>query len=188
MAKKIFFIFLFVMAIGTLISQINFIPDWEKIQGITIFVIFAIGLIIYVFYLVRLWKDNYRLKSKRWLRIIFVSVTLFALVTISFLFSILSVGQGFLGPVFEKKYKFANITVFQYVNSCFPPDNGCECNNYYSLVYVEDTYFPIMHLKKKVDFYIDKIEIEGNKMVIKASVECEKDKNKIIVVNLFNDE
>jgi len=105
-----------------------------------------------------------------------------AFLPVSFIFSTLSVGQGFLGPTYVKKYEFKNLIIYQYEYSCFPPDNACECKDYYSLLYFKYSYFPAMHLKKKVDFYIESINCTGDKLVIKASGVCKKDINKKIII------
>ena len=183
-SKTYFFLFFIFIIIGILISEINFIPTWENIQDIIIFICFLISSIIVLLLLFKTLKNKVKLNIIGWFKKILIFVSLIGILIISFLYSILTAGKGFFGPVFEKEYRYKKIVAYQYVYSCFPPDNGCECNNYYTLVYIKDSYLPIIHLKTKVDFYIDTIQFNENNMLINASGKCERDKNKSIIVSL----
>jgi len=80
-------------------------------------------------------------------------------VPILFLIYILSAGQGFMGPILDKEIEIQGTKIFLCTNSCFPPDSACECNDYYSLIYMKNHYLPIMHLKTKIDFYVGDIQL-----------------------------
>lgn len=178
------------MLIKTLISQINFIPNYENVQRISVIIIFAISALLGLFYFIKYLANNYRnnknLKFKFWLKSILFSGIVIVLVVVLFLCSVLSVGQeGFIGgPVFIKKYEFNNVIIYQYENACFPPDSVCECQDYYSLIYIKNSYFPIMHLKEKVNSYIESIKLINNSLYIKASGLCGRDINREIIVLL----
>jgi len=185
---KIPFLFFTSLGIGTVISQINFIPTWENAESVSVITLFAISALAGLFYIIKLWKNNYRnkktLKVRDWLRSGIICMVMITSVTVLFIISSFSIGQGIFGPALVKQHKFSGITIYHYESSCFPPDNACECDNYYSLVYLQNSYFPIMHLIKKMDFYIGEIKLVDEDLIIKASEVCKRDLNKEVVISL----
>lgn len=181
--KKLLFILGFITLIaGTIVSLINFIPTWEIIEANTIVLLFFLTAILWLIVLIKIWTNNAKnrssLKSIDWLKSIILSITMIGGVPILFLISILSAGQGFLGPTLEKEIEIQGTKIFLYTNSCFPPDNVCECNDYYSLIYIKNNYLPVMLLKQKVDFYVEDIRLNNGKLVITASERCMRDRGK----------
>ncbi len=89
-----------------------------------------------------------------------------------------------MDPTFEKEYSFGDRTIYQYYNSCWPPDGECECHDYYSLIYIKNKFLPTMSLLKQVDFYVGDVKFIAGKLMIEANDKCEKDRGKMVEVML----
>jgi hypothetical protein len=175
-SNKLLFIGIITLIVGTLIPLINFIPTWEIVEIIAIVLLFFITAIIWLIFLINIWINNIKnrssLKFIDWFESIILSITMIGLVAILFLISVLLSGHGIFGPTLKKTIEISDVKIFLYENSCFPPDNECECGNYYSLIYIKNYYLPIMDLKKKVNFYVEDIQINKSKLVIIPSEKC----------------
>lgn len=186
--KTTFISFLVLLSIGVVISQIYFIPTWEKTQEIIVIISFSLsvffGLVFFIKSFTAKIYSKKKLSIKYWIIFIFISIMAIITNVGIILYSGLTLGQGFFGPSFVKEYKFKTLTIYQYENSCFPPDNVCECKDYYSLIYVKNDFLPIMRLKKKVDFYIGHIQLKNNLLIIRASDLCKRDLKKEIKIML----
>ncbi len=186
--KQLFTIGFFTLIAATIISlTINFIPTWEKIEVTIIFSLFFITAIVWLIFLINIWvinaKNRNSLNIIDWIKSIIFSFFMIAVFYFFFLISILSMGQGFMGPTLDKEFKIQGIKIFLYTESCFIPDGACECSYYHSLIFVKNNYLPIMHLKKKVDFYVGDIRLNNGKLVIIASEMCAKDWGKKLELN-----
>ena len=179
--RKCLILFINLMITGVLVIQIDFTSLWGIWLTPVIFVITAFTGLMYVIILgVNRYKIKNKLRITDWLELSIILVALISSIIIFFTISALN--NRLINLDFKKELEFKNLTVYLYQKGCFPPDNSCECD-YYSLIYVKDQYFPIMHLKKKVDFYIKNIELKDNKLIIKAG-ECEQDLHKQVIIDL----
>jgi len=169
--KQLFIIGLITLTAATIISlTINFIPTWEIIELTIIVSLFFITAIVWLIFLKNLWTNM------DWLKFIIVSITMIAVFYLIFFISIVSMGQGFMGPTLEKEIKIQDTKIFIYYNGPFIGDNVCDCSYCYGLIFVKNDYLPIMLLKKIVEFRIGDVQVNNNKLIITASDEmCTKD-------------
>lgn len=114
--------------------------------------------------------------------ILFLFVIPIVLLTSSLLIMLFIPARMF--EVFSREVIVEQETLRIYENHCFIPDSRCECDMYYSKVYIKNRYLPIMHYVTKTDYFIGNIQIENGELILEASNDCYKDNGKIKIVKL----
>ena len=174
--------------LGVLLVSITVTPSWEVKQVILLTCIFFSALIFGVFFLVLRWEGDYQsqgsLKVLGWVKSIVASISIIIGVPFMFLLTLMSVGQGYMGPTFIKKVTLADVNLYLYYKECYIPDVGCECDDYFSTIYVKNSGLPIMHLLIKVDYYAGDIQIINDTLVVSASPVCPDDNKKTRKIKL----
>jgi len=166
MKTKIFYIIVFLLILGILISQLHFIPSFESWENYLFVLIFSSAFIVGVIYLFKGWKQQ-KSKMKAILQIVLFSIIFFTTLMFS--------APPMFKPEYIKNSTQNNATYYIYNESCFPPDGACECDTYGSLIYVKNKYLPIMHLVVKTNFYVGSVQLNNGELIVKASDICSKD-------------
>jgi hypothetical protein len=186
--KRLYKALIFFTILGVIISQTMFIPSWETQHMGLLFSVFALAAIVGIACMVRLWRWHYKYKGLSkptgWFSPVFFSLIVIVGLPVVFFFSLLSSGQGFLGPSLAKEIPLGQERIYVYHNACFIPDSACECAYYYSLIYKKNAYLPIMHLVTTIDFYAGEVRLHKGELTILPSSTCSKDKGKIKKVRL----
>ncbi len=176
------------MILGLSITAIDFIPSWEKIE-MYIFLLIWLGAvwfgILYLSSCIEYTDKSITFKKTiNWFKHIFLSIALTFSLILTLIVGGSNIGKFFFGPVLDRIERVNKDQFIIYNNYCFPPDNTCECDFYYSLIYKQNSYLPVMHLKGKPNFYAGKISIVDNTIIVHSSEMCTNDEGAKIEYNL----
>ena len=164
--KVLFLIGLINLIMASSFAMVDFIPHWEIIAFIIILIFFSVTVFSWFILLIHLWY--YKI---HWIKFGLFSMALSTITILLFLISILSTGQGFLGPDLIMELTLKEQHLYIYRDQFFPPNNPCQSPYYQPvLIYIKNAYLPMMHLQE-IDFQIGNIEMVHNQLVITALCE-----------------
>lgn len=166
----------------------NFIPSWVEIQSKIMAILYLIFFVLVLIFTFLSWLKTHNSDNTptKYYLIKNLALTFFSLVIapIVFLYSVFLLPAVGIKPrpIFilfstelQQKLTLESKTIYVYIESCVIPDSKCECDNYRSIVFIQNDYLPIMHLVAKADFFIGEIIKFNNKLLLVASNECERD-------------
>jgi hypothetical protein len=168
MKLTLLFVSIVLLLLAVAIAQLHVVPNGEVLQENILFSIFMLAIASSFVTIFKLWKRN-DLKRKT------KSVLIATAITTAIFVSLPEVNK----PEFIKEIKIADKTLYVYYQSCFPPDNACECDDYRSLIYERNPYLPITHLLFETEFYVSDIQMGKGKLLARSSNICFHDLGKI---------
>ncbi|MGH1339443.1 MAG: hypothetical protein ACRBFS_25220 [Aureispira sp.] len=169
-----YLLFLIICSIALL--QITFTPPYANGGEILLLALFALSAILGLFYLFQFWVYYY--KETTWIQRIqligayIIFIYLFLMVWVVLL--LFASGQS----TFKESRSIGDQTIYWSSNSCDIPDTACECD-YFSQIYRQNRYLPLMHFVTQVDFYVGNVRLEEGMLIITPDDTCPKDGNKI---------
>lgn len=164
--------------------QLHFIPGWENFQQTTFFILVALSVVLALVAVVIYLKNHKRDKSYGILKSIFIVLMYLPLVVLFFFFGVLSTGNYPFGPHYLKTIDLGGRIFYQFESTCAPPDNMCECEDYFTIIYEKNHYLPIMTYKGTAKFYLDDLLLKNDSLLLIANEVCDRDKNKTLMIPL----
>lgn len=176
------------IVIGLIVALINVIPEFKETRAFIVFLFCVGAYILAIIYIYKMWKKGKSSNSRHFFRLISILKTLAFLIIIPLLLinwglSTL-VSSAFSAYYFNREVAVEGYTLYIYDQQCFIPDSTCECDDYHSDLYIKNKYLGIMHYVTTTDYFIGDIKIENDKLIIKASDDCDRDIGKIKIIEL----
>lgn len=167
---------------------IAFIPSWQKFETHVFLFIWsgaALFSSFHIFSFLEYTKKTIRIRQP-------LNSLYHALVSLLLVFAIISTlllwlvneGEYFFGAELDRIELINGEQLIIYHNYCFIPDSACECDDYYSLIYLKNSYLPIMHLKGKPKFYAGEIDIVDDAIIVNPSNICSQDEKEKMTLQL----
>jgi len=146
--------------------EISFIPAWEKPILLAVASLFLFSAFLSILFLISVWI-NYLLQREQkrlfsWIKPFLGTLLLLSIYVGTFFFILSSDNYMVFGPNFKFETVLEGHTFYVYENSCFVPDSACECDYYFSDVYLKKDGWPLKGKVKRVSFYVSGIRaVEG---------------------------
>ncbi len=180
--SNILIIWIVVVSLATLVKVI---PELEETRVTVVASLWVSVYILTIIYIYKMWKKRSILKKKFFLLIAILKTLAFlVIIPMSLIYWLLMTLFSSLGYDYDRQIVVKDNTLYLYIKACFIPDSHCECDSYYSDVYIKNRYFGIMHHIATTDYFIGEIKVENEKLIIMASDDCGRDIGKIKIIEL----